>query len=971
MATSIRDLQDQVINLQYNPSAIQRAVLQTLTDVSDGKITVVDASNPFVFSLETAATLTSAAMSRNETLNRKQYPRAAQDMEDLYLHMSDKDYVNRFATPAAATFTMLLPYDELLNKLVLDPTTGIKKIVIPRNTYFTVANTVFSMQYPIEIRQLQHGGLQIVYDTSEPSPLQTLSTNILAWELVNDGNLTYLSFAVQVQQFAINSFTQSSNASSLFQYTYAFSDQFCYARVYSQNADKTWTEILTTHTDQIYDVTTPTAVLQVVDQTLKVTIPQIYTASGMITSNIRTDIYTTKGAIHMVLGNYEIAMFEIKFISYDKNDETVYTQPLSTLTAAFTYSTQTIDDGSDAVDFTTLQRQVINNAVGPQQLPISNIDLQETLLKKGYQVVTNIDNITNRTFLATRSMPDPVDVKLITAAGATNATVSLSLDGISALSYVVNNNDSMTITPGALYKDTNGIVSLVSDAEIAMLNGLPADQKAILITNSGYLYTPFHYVLDTTNGGFAVRPYYLDDPVIQTKLFNSENDTTLLQVNTGAYGIVRTSTGYKIQISTVSGDSFKALRDDQVFVQLAYTPYGEQSRAYLMGTLVGIDNTTKERIYEFDLSSNMNVDANNNLELTKFMMFTTDARLTKAPLLTDFDIIYSTTQPMDTQWVPGEVDAILGRFLLPLNVTGITHESLRVQFGNALDTLWARSRSVVSTIVFQTWEMDIPRYYDADVYQRDPVTGSTVIIDPNTGQPTYNILHHKGDPVLDANGNPVYQYRKGDIKLDGAGNPIPANPRGMTRQIDFMLIEGVYKFATDSSAANYRAQMVNTLITWLTNDLESLNKQLLEQSELFFYPKKTLGEVNVMFSSGLTTTIQAGQSLTLTLYVNKAVYANTQLRAQLVTTSIKTVSAALANAQVARSAVESALRDQYGTDVIDAELTGLGGAANMDLFTILDDSIRASLRKRLVAQTDDSLIVQEDLTVIFVQHDKS
>jgi hypothetical protein len=967
MATSIRDLQDQVISLQYNPAAIQRAVLQTLSDVTSGKIEVVDASNPFVFALESAAVLTSAAMSENNTLNRQQYPLAAQDQEDLYKHMSDKDYVNRFAIPATTQFTMLLPHDELLNKLVEDPTTGIKKVVIPRNSFFTVANTVFSIQYPIEIRQLQHGGIQIVYDTSETSPLQTLTSNEIAWDLVSDGTLTYLSFTFDVLQFKIDSYTQSTNMTNLFQYTYAFTDQFCYARVYSQNSDGTWTEIYTTHSDQIYDITTPTAVLQVDGQQLKVTIPQIYTANKLVTGNVRIDVYTTKGTINMVLNNYGMDQFAIKFTSFDKNDITAYVAPLGTLTAAFVYCSFTVNGGSNGVDFATLQRQVINNSVGPQKLPISNIDLQETLMGMGYQVVTNIDNITNRTFLATRALPDPVDVDLITAAGATNATVSLSLDGISGYSYVINNGDAMTITPASLFKDTNGVVTLVSDAEISMLNSLPADQKAILLTNNGYLYTPFHYVLDTVNNGFAVRPYYLDNPSIVTKLFNSQNDKTLLQVGTSQdYAIVKTPTGYKLQIMTSSGDSFKALADNEVFCQLAYVPEGENSRAYLNGVMV--DKTQAgERIYEFDLSSNMNVDAKNYLQLTKFLMFTTDARLTGASLTQDFDIVYSTTAPMDTQWEPAEVDGVLGRFLLPLNVVGITHETLRVKFGDALDTLWARSRSVISTIVFQTWEMDIPRYYAADVYQRDPVTGSTVII--VDGKPTYNILHHKGDPVLDDAGNPVYQYRKGDIKLDASGQPIPANPRGMTRQIDFMLIEGVYKFATDSSAAAYRTQMVNTLVGWLTGDLESMNKQLLEQSELFFYPKKTLGLINVMFGAGQKTSIQAGQSLQLTLYVTKAVYTNDVLKKQLQTASVTTISQQLASAQVSRSGIESALRAKYGTDVLDVELKGLGGTTNLDLFTVLDDSLRASLRKRLFAQTDDSLIVQEDLTIDWVMHE--
>lgn len=979
MAASIRDLQAQLATLGYNPSAAQRAVLQSWSDVSSGAISIVDPSNPVVLTLESACVLVANAMTANKVLNRKQYPFAAQDQEDLYLHMSDIDYLGRFATPVLDMFTMMLPYAELLSKLVLDPTTGIKKVVIPRNTKITVANTVFSIQYPIEIRQLLHGGIQIVYDTTEVSPIQTIADNLIPWSLVSDGTTTYLKFQFQVTQFDLTSVTQNANSATLFSYQFAYADQFYFCRVWSQNQDLTWTEMYTTHSDQIYNINTPTAVLAVDEDTniLTVSIPQIYTAKQLTNTPIRIDIYTTKGEVNMVLGNYSMGAFTVKFYAVDQNDITDFTNPLQSLSSLFAYSTSTLAGGTNGVDFATLQQQVINNSVGPQTIPISNVNLQDALSKLGFTVVTNIDNITNRTFLATKSLPLPTDSTLLTAAGTTNATVAFSLDQLSAMSYVLDNTateNAMTITPGALYQDNNGVVTMVSDAEITMLNTLPPDQKALLITNGNYLYTPFHYVLDSSNNGFAVRPYYLDDPVINTKLFISDNDTTLLQVNTASYGIVERADGmgYTLQIQTVSGATFQALADNQIYVQLSFVPEGEKDRAYLAGTLVGKDSTGKERIYEFDLSSNMNVDANDCIQLTKFLMFTTEARVVGSPLLQNFDILYAVDAVMDTQWIAAEVDTILGRQYLPLSAVGVTHEALAVQFGTSLDTLWARSRSVISTIVYETYDADIPATYQADVYLPDPNTGSVITIDPVTGQPTWTIEHHKGDPVLDSAGNVVNLHSVGQIVYDAGGAPIPANPRGMTREIDFLLIEGVYKFATDDAAAAYRAQMISTLLTWMTGSLETLNAQLLEQSRLYFYPKKTLGQVDVMIGASLKTTIEAGQSLTLTNYVTSSVYKNSDLRTRLELTAKQLVAMLLTAPQVARDVLENSLANAFGNDVIALELHGLGSPAqDLPVFTILDDSIRASLRKKLVALTDDSLVLMEDLTINWVQHDEA
>lgn len=979
MAASVRDVMSQLSTLGYNAAASQRAIFQSWKDVSNGTIQIVDPSNPVVLTMESACVLVANAMTQNALLNRKQYPVAAQDQEDLYLHMADVDYIGRFATPVTDTFKMMLPYAELLSKLVLDPTTGIKKVVIPRNTQITVADTVFSIQYPIEIRQLLHGGIQIVYDTSEASPLMTLSDNLIAWELVSDGTLTYLQFDLDVMQMSGATVTQNANASTRFSYQFKYSDQYYYCRMWVQNADNTWTEMATTHSSQIYDVSTPTGVLQVDEDTniLTVSIPQIYTATGMVKSAVRIDIYTTKGLVNMVLDNYEIANFVVKFQAFDQNDITQFVEPLQSLTAIFAYSTSTLDGGSNGLSFETLRQQVINNSVGPKKTPISNIELQDTLADLGFTVVTNIDNITNRTFLASRTLPQPVKSSLLTAAGSSNATVSFSLETLAALSYVIDNSatqNAMTLTPDALYQDVNGVVSFVSDAEIAMLGALPPDQKALMITNGNYLYTPFHYVLDSSDNGFAVRPYYLDAPVIQTKLFVSDNDKTLLQVNVSSnYEILRTPTGYKIRIQTVSGATFQALKDNQIYVLLSFVPEGEKERAYLVGTLIGYDTTGKERVYEFDLSSNMNVDANDCLQLSKFLMFTTEPRLVGSPLTQDFDILFATTAVMDTQWQAAEVDTALANAIgvyVPLATVGITHEALRVQFGTALSTLWARARSVISTQLYQTYDADIPATYQADVYQRDPVTGAIfTIVD---GQPQYTILHHKGDVVTDTDGNTVILHPKGTLVLDAAGAPIVVNERGMTRQIDFLLIEGVYKFATDSAAKAYRSQMISTLLTWMTGSLAQLNARLLEQSRLYFYPKKTLGQVDVMVGASLKTTIEAGQSLELSLYVSKSVYNNADLRTRLTLTATQIIALQLTSAQVSRDTIEEALKIAFGNDVVAVDLTGLGSTTqNLPLFTILDDSIRASLRKKLVALTDNSLVLMEDLTVNFIVHDES
>lgn len=950
---------------KFNPAGIQRVVLQHLKDVTENKVDVVDATNPFVFCLEASAVTTAAFMVANEALNRKQYSAAAQTPEDIYLHMSDKDFINRFASPAVTVFSLLIQKEDLLQKMVFDPVTLGKKITIPRNTEFTVADTTFSLQYPIDIKQLTHGGLQAVYDTSLVSPLQVLNTNAITIEnrTLSGAEFIYLEF--EVYQFRINSITPSITPATGFSQNISISDQYYYTRVYFKNtANGIWKEIYTTHTDQVYDPLKPTAVLKLIDKTLNVSIPQIYLNTNLIQGTLRIDVYETKGFINMVMTNFASGAFSAIWRNIDKSYETIFTAVMSTLTA-LPYSYKTIVGGSDSLSFEQLRTRVINNSTGDKSPPITNVEIASKLEKKGYGIVTNVDLITNRVFLATRQLPKPINEKLITAASSSIETFIISVNEAAALDGALENDNRVTLTPSIIYRNVNGIISVVPQAEINNLLLLSPKEIAIDVTNNQYLYTPFHYVLDQTGNQFEVRPYYLDTPTVKTIQFVKQNDSTGLQINTNEYAITNTRTGYKLIIVTKSNESVKDLDNDEIFVQLSYVPSYENRRAYLNGTYVGrtIEN---ERKFEFDLSTNYDIDSSDNLILTKFKMFVNSIKLTGSFLENSFDILYSTNGSVSPTLVYSEIDSLLGKFILPTGTVGVTQEKIFLKFGDSLKTLWARSRSVVFEGTFQKHTTNIPWLYIEDVYATDVTTGSKFSID--NGNIVYTKLHSLGDPVLDSLGQPTYRYKVDDNVLDSYGDPIPISGSKILRQIDMMFIEGVYAFANDVSAETYKTSSISTVVSWLTGELALLNQELLEQSKLFFYPKTTMGNIQVLTDGGLVADIQAGQSLTINLFVSKSVYTNSELRQSLVRTTINTIDSIFQDKIISTSKIITQLQEKYGSDVISLNVNGLGGSQNMSTLTIVNEGQRCNIRKKLVNQPDNTLIVSEDITINFVTH---
>lgn len=967
--TRVSDLLGNLLKFKNNPAAIQRQALGVLRDVMDGKIDIVDPTNPFVFLLEVSAVNTAAGIIDNEASVRQLYPRLAQTEEDVYRHMSDKDYIDIFASPSTGKFIFAANKNELIDAMVYDVSMGIRKIVLPRNSEFTIAGTTFSMQYPVEIQQLQHGGIEVVYDVDKPSPLQVLSTNVVPKEIrqLVKTQEEWLFITLDVQQFKTTSYKTNIDSASGLSKTYKFVDRFYYARVYQKNnnTNGNWVELATTHTEQVHDPATPTVVLKVIGNRLTVSVPQIYLTTNMIRGSLRIDIYQTKGETDVVMSNYLPSAFGYEWKAIDEADRTIYTAPLPSVRNLLVYSKDTVSGGKNEISFEALRDRVIRNAVGMREIPITNVQIETSLENDGYEVVKNTDVVTNRVFLATKTLPTPFDERLITAAASSIETLIVGMDEAILHPKVRNNGNRITLVPEIVYRNKNGVIGIVDESEVDHILAQSPETQAALVTAGNYLYTPFHYVLDNTGDEFEVRPYYLNGPEIRYVTFVSQNGKTLLQVSTTNEEITKMEDGYRIRVVAEGNENYNALGDDTVYAQLSFVPRGEQSRAYLLGESIG-KTSAGNRIFEFYIKSNFDVDNENCLYLDNFRMFDNEPRKVRADLETVFDILYSTSTPMPVGWLPDDIDGVLGKFQLPATIAGITNNAITATMGHVLDTLWVRSRNQVKGQEYKTYTTDVLQYYERDEYRVDPATGLDFSI--VNGEVVFTPIHRAGDIVLGSDGKPVVLHKIGDIINFPNGDPIPVAASKIRRELDMMFIEGIYFFATDTASSTYRAQIVSTVVAWLINDLKRLSSNLLEKTRIYFYPKTNMGSIKVMVEDGQVMNMEASQRLTLKLYVSKEVHKNLELRASLSNTAIRVIDDRLKNVLVSNDDIIDQLKTALGSDVLAMQLTGLGGSLNLSAFTVIDSSERASLGKRLSALPNNKLIAVEDVTIDYVRH---
>lgn len=988
----------QLDKYKYNPSGIQRVILSHLKEITEGTIDIVDPTNPFVFLLEASAVNTANFIIQNEVNTRKQYPATAQTHEDIYIHMSDTDYIDRFATPAQTKFSILIKKDELLEKFsdgsLKVPGTNFSKLTIPGNTEFKVADTVFSLQYPVDIKRFDHAGFQIIYDTTKESPLYTLSTNNVDWEFRTSTQTReeWLYLEVDVHQFKIDSTISAVSVANGFSETYSFDNQFYYARVYnkSNNTSNQWLELKTTHTDQVYDIYTPTVVLKVVDKLLTVSIPQIYLNTGQISGSIRVDIYDTKGKINMILENYLPSTFEADWRVLDSNDADKYNSAINSIRTVFTYSNKTVIGGKDSISFKDLRSKVINNAIGNHDLPITNVQIESALSNKGYSVIKNIDVVTNRVFLATRSMPDPIDDRIITNGNASIETFILNMSGDDNIKFL-RNGGRLTLTPDIIYLNNNEVITITDtkfDAAISKVYPTKREEdenKAKILNSAKYLYSPFFYVLDASVDEFEVRPYRLDKPIVKSTTFKAQNQTSLIDIATDRYKIELsrvmnggTNTGYKLSVATKSNDNAKKLDISLINAQLSFIPKNETNRVYLNSLsavagpgIVGSPyrNDDNEIVFEFLIKTRLDIDEDDTLYLYNFKL-TNNMVTVGTDLTTEFDMTYSVCLPVNSSLAPdtSDIDNIINRAILPDNTIGITHEKLKVEFGTALKTLWCRSRSVASAEPYKIHNFPKFKFHEEDVYEIDPVTGSIFTID--RGQIKYKLLYPKGSHVTDSNGAYVYEHKVGDIMKDSYGNPIPEDYSRVLRQIDMLFLDATYYYADDEATVNYRNLMIDSIVNWLTVDIADMSNRLLEQTRIYFYPKTNIGNINVLVDNGLVTGIDASQKLTVKLYVSSLVFSNDILRKSLTRATIKALDILLKQSVISISNILVELKNLYGNDVINIDITGLGGEENnFSTISILNEGDTCSIKKKLAALSNNTLSVEEDINIIFFKHE--
>lgn len=955
------------VNFKSNPSLIQQYILNYLQGITNGQVDIVDPTNPFVFLLEASVVNAAAAMQENVASLQKQYISLATSAKDIYMHMSNSEYIDIFSTPANGTFTFLLNKTDIINSAVPVPGEPYSKVTIAANSFITVGQYTFTLLYPIDILYYNNGSFLVQLDTSRPNPALPISSFIIPHTTIQDPSGTeWLQFNYNINQIVINSNQYTLTENEYFKETIPFNNLFYYARVfYLDETDLNWVEINTTYTDQVFPSTVPTALVKVLDGTVEVEIPSVYYTNNLIQSNIRIDIYTTLGVIDVNMASYSVAAYSSQFtaINQYRINNNPYVEAMSAISFLW-YSTDVIAGGSNAVTFSQLQQIKINNATNGRILPITNAQAQQFLSYQGFTLVPNIDVVTNRQFKAIAPAPKSSNESLVPTLNTTVLPTNINLSNITNDNKVITYSQVIIITPETVFINNNGQVTFITKSQRAQLNALSNNNLVDNFNTVEYLYTPFYYMINNATNELITRAYWMNSPSMQNLNFISNNLTSGHKVSTESFTITKlprsTFSGYLVSLTCSADAAYLKLNPSDVFCQLAFIPYGQTTYTYMTVNAEPTKSANGGFVFNFYIGTEFYFDINNTIDLSSFQLAKFPTITSRSNLTQTFNILYGlNTTPAG--FVPNNSDInIFNKKYVSPTACSVTHETVSVTFGTYLANLWIKSTIIQGQPNYLTYPVDVPLLYEQDEYEVDPVTGLNFTI--QNGQVVYNTLYQAGQQVYNVNGEPVYQAYAGNPVLDNNMEPFEVSNGVDNYIIDMVFYDGAYRIATDPNVTNYVQLATNTIAEWASTTMSELDNNFFEQTEIKYSPPVSVGSISCNVDGTSNITLDASLSPIINIYLPKADYVNTNYQNQIKLTISNIIRSYLQNTVLAKSAVIELLEKALPNALA---ITVTGFFDTYGVVTILDPSYRFVLERINYLESNNVIGVKENVSYIF------
>jgi hypothetical protein len=209
----------------------------------------------------------------------------------------------------------------------------------------------------------------------------------------------------------------------------------------------------------------------------------------------------------------------------------------------------------------------------------------------------------------------------------------------------------------------------------------------------------------------------------------------------------------------------------------------------------------------------------------------------------------------------------------------------------------------------------------------------------------------------------VVKTMKGEIITDPTGQPIVVKSAQNQYLIPSVLFDGRL-FASDNESDQLIVSTIAQRLQTYANQISTIDAGLIEDSNVFYKPSRTMGYANFGVGAGKTINMPLELSFTVYIYVDVSVYNTQTLLSTIDKTVIAIINKSIQNNIISVSDITDAIKDALGTNVTAVEMGPISGRDDLRLISLQDAGSTPSIENLLYIETDGTVGRKPNITIV-------
>ena len=960
---TLNDLVDQIVPNLNNPSFTMGKVLNYFIDNQPVNLDVANTSSPFVNLMQAGAAFASASVDVHNLNLGKLYTSLATSRVELYTHLNELDFQDAFARPARVKFNFFIDIDTIIRYGV--EKSNYHEVTLIKGCTLKAGGVDYVLDRTYNIRIISKQLSKVFTTNNEGNKIISPSEIITARD-----NRLIVIVPVEADQLKVSLGTYDVSLSGVFRKGLSIPNNFSRVDVFTLMNNK-WQPLETTFSSERYDRYKTLVHITPLDGELEIYIPPIYTAEGLVSSNLLVLGYSTKPGGHHDFIN--TPMGSTRVVNQDPmEDEQLDTVQAFSKTTYYVTTEQIIQLGRDALTDEELHWRIQHRAYSKQFEPLTHRQMYASIKNLGYTGIlySNHQARIVQTWLLTSNVisprPDAAQLdnplrKLITPPECGFINIESNLETLAKVFGIRSTSYSVTIPPEIFYERDEDDVYMPRSVGHTNALALLSPHELASKMNTGSLYhSPYYYNLYKKDGVLETRVYDFKDPKIISLSTNTLTNNGNYIVLMDRVTVINQEDNFLIEIVTAKSASNDTLSGNDLFAHLSWEH--EQVRYF-----IDTDDITKlngEFLIRFRIDTNYEILPDEDIIVLTNAVRNLSVNFEEVPFNINgrFNVTFG-TQSAPSGWIDNTIDQYVYRVMsgdvrIPLSL-----ETIHLDLGTNLKYLWKSSVFLGDQNEFARWDHDVAVRYTSSSIEINTSSPVPFAIGDNCSIEFKN-PENEGDVVRDEEGNILYKHRKGDVMFDEYGNPIILDVMKQNFKADIFVLNAMSFFVTGPQKA-YVRDLVSDVTLKSAVTILPLVERILEHVAVFNYPMNMIGKSRTKPDASYPPQIDLPQRLKLKFIVPNNLMTDHSQRSKLERLAIEAIDEQLKESSVSVKKMNDAIMDRLPPDIQDVAVQNLGFSPDALRVTLVNTRDRMSIRQKLVASQAGFLMIVEDIEITY------